>query len=351
MSGARIPRPAARYRAGKAVSESSSSSSESDYEEEELVVEERHEEQQTTQVTVSSNIKHEVQLHTENASETSPSNIVKDRTIEFNQSQPAESAESSSEYETENEASSDESEESSEEESSDEEPRRVIPARPVFFSKKRSGSESTQTTQSREDVSRQILEETIKNELQQKELLKQQSIITSVDDTDGLDPEGEYESWKLRKLQRKKRDKERLIRMEREREEVEARRLMNAEERDAEDMEAAEQSRRKEKSKMSFMQKYYHRGAFYQDQEILQRDFSEAAESEIRNIELLPKPLQVRGDKFSKAGQTKWTHLANEDTSRKDSSWYDSRNPVLQKTLRRLGGLHDDDFPSKKHKK
>ena len=35
-----------------------------------------------------------------------------------------------------------------------------------------------------------------------------QDVHPDVDDTDGLDPEGEFEAWKLRELQRLKRDRE-----------------------------------------------------------------------------------------------------------------------------------------------
>ena len=47
------------------------------------------------------------------------------------------------------------------------------------------------------------------------------------------------------------------------------------------------------------------------------RDFSAATGGD-KGVDKssLPKAMQVRGDKFGKVGQTKWTHLANEDTSR-----------------------------------
>lgn len=35
-----------------------------------------------------------------------------------------------------------------------------------------------------------------------------QEVHPDVDDTDGLDPEGEFEAWKLRELTRLKRDRE-----------------------------------------------------------------------------------------------------------------------------------------------
>ena len=45
--------------------------------------------------------------------------------------------------------------------------------------------------------------------------------MPDLDDTDGVDPEGEFEAWRLRELARIKRDKEEDLRREKEREEVE----------------------------------------------------------------------------------------------------------------------------------
>ena len=47
--------------------------------------------------------------------------------------------------------------------------------------------------------------------------------VPDVDDTDGIDPEGEFEAWRLRELARIKRDKEEAMKRELEREEVEDR--------------------------------------------------------------------------------------------------------------------------------
>lgn len=63
-----------------------------------------------------------------------------------------------------------------------------------------------------------------------------------------------------------------------------------------------------------FLQKYHHKGAFYTDSEILKKhDYSEPAASTNRNIESLPAAMQVRN--FGKRAQTKYTHLAKEDTT------------------------------------
>lgn len=89
--------------------------------------------------------------------------------------------------------------------------------------------------------------------------------VPDVDDTDGLDLEGEFEAWRLRELARIKRDKEDALRRELEREEIERRRALPEEQRLKEDLEHAEKSRaEKPKGQQKFLQKYWHKGAFHQ---------------------------------------------------------------------------------------
>ena len=60
--------------------------------------------------------------------------------------------------------------------------------------------------------------------------------MPDIDDADGLDPEGEFEAWKLRELGRIKRDKQAEMRREEEREEVERRRALPEAQRMKEDL-------------------------------------------------------------------------------------------------------------------
>lgn len=141
---------------------------------------------------------------------------------------------------------------------------------------------------------------------------------TDVDDTDGLDPDAEFQAWRIRELERIKRDREAASRQEEEREEVEKRRAMPESQRLREDMERAKKQREEKsqnKGNVGFMQKYYHKGSFFQDLDILKkRDYSEATESAV-DKSMLPKVMQVRD--YGKASRSKWTHLANEDTSKR----------------------------------
>ncbi len=89
--------------------------------------------------------------------------------------------------------------------------------------------------------------------------------VPDIDDVDGIDPEGEFEAWRLRELARIKRDKEEELKREKEREEVERRRALPEEQRMKEDMEHAEKLRaEKPKGQQKFLQKYWHKGAFHQ---------------------------------------------------------------------------------------
>ena len=72
--------------------------------------------------------------------------------------------------------------------------------------------------------------------------------------------------------------------------------------------------------KVTFLQKYYHKGVFYMDDEsihmdddVRNRDYHERTERDRRDLANLPKAMQVRD--FGKRSQSKWTYLRNEDTT------------------------------------
>uniref|UniRef100_A0A803N8R6 Micro-fibrillar-associated protein 1 C-terminal domain-containing protein n=1 Tax=Chenopodium quinoa TaxID=63459 RepID=A0A803N8R6_CHEQI len=96
--------------------------------------------------------------------------------------------------------------------------------------------------------------------------------------------------------------------------------------------EAEEYESWKAKQKWRFMQKYYHKGAFFQEDPddragtaggdtIFRRDFSEPTGDDKLDKTILPKVMQVKH--FGRSGRTKWTHLVNEDTT-------DWNNPPLR---------------------
>lgn len=108
---------------------------------------------------------------------------------------------------------------------------------------------------------------------------------------------------------------------EKEREEVEARRALPEAIRFKEDMERADKSRKdKPKGQQVFLQKYHHKGAFYTDNEILKKhDYTAPTVSTVLDKSSLPAAMQKRD--FGKRSQTKYTHLAKEDTTKQDAGW------------------------------
>lgn len=144
--------------------------------------------------------------------------------------------------------------------------------------------------------------------------------IDEVDDTDGLDPEAERAEWKLRELKRVKRDREAIELAEKEREEVERRRNLSQEEREAEDRDFLDRQKaeREGRGSMAHMQKYVHKGAFFQDDpKADQRDLMGARVQDDTNKELLPEYMQIRDmTKLGRKGRTKYKDLRSEDTGR-----------------------------------
>ena len=85
--------------------------------------------------------------------------------------------------------------------------------------------------------------------------------------------------------------------------------------------EAGVRKKKQEHVQGTFLQKYYHKGVFYLDEESVQssddirnRDFHAPTEKDMVNKRLLPRVMQVRD--FGKRSQSKWTYLRNEDTTK-----------------------------------
>jgi microfibrillar-associated protein 1 len=178
--------------------------------------------------------------------------------------------------------------------------------------------------------------------------------IEQIDDTDDLDPAVEKAAWKLRELQRIKRERESLIAQELEKEELEKRRNMDETERLKEDYarkREIEERREQNRGHMEFMQKYYHKGAYFQDEHLLKRNYNVSTTEEHRHKELLPKSLQIRTGELGRASRTKWTHLTAEDTSKKDSPWFDAQNSINKRTLGKMGGMHDPNDRERKQRR
>lgn len=239
---------------------------------------------------------------------------------EEDQQSPAESGEESSEYEEESD---------SEEEMG---PR----LKPVFVRKK---DRITIMEKEREELkekqaeieAKKMAEDRKRQSLRLVEdiVRKESTVVKDGDEpkladvnTDDENDEVEYEAWKLRELKRIKRDREEREAMERERAELERIRNMTEEERRVEFRNNPKViTNRSAKGKYKFLQKYYHRGAFYldNDEDIYKRDFSAATLEDHFDKTILPKVMQVKN--FGRSGRTKYTHLVDQDTTQFESPW------------------------------
>ncbi|CAM0910499.1 unnamed protein product [Alopecurus aequalis] len=133
--------------------------------------------------------------------------------------------------------------------------------------------------------------------------------IANVDPDDEVNEAEEYEAWRCREIARIKRGREQIEGRLRGKHEIEKVRHPNL------------------KKKWKFMQKYYHKGAFFQDEaddvaqtagsdDIYMRDYSAATGEDKMDKSILPKVMQVK--KFGLSGRVKWTGLVNEDTTALD---------------------------------
>jgi microfibrillar-associated protein 1 len=244
---------------------------------------------------------------------------------------------------SESEDDEDEDEESESEDSSSED-EKPVRARPVFLKKGQrdvaNGNEHGAVSRKKPEDDLWAEEQARKKEradaMIQEELEKQaqlkaagkkywddeDNIVDDVDDTDDVDPEAEYAAWKLREIKRLKRDQDAIVAAEREREEIERRRNLSKEERDAEDtiFIDAQKEEREGKGTMGFKQKYFHKGAFFTDDlgELGKRDIMAGRyEDDFQMKEALPEYLQKRDiTKIGKKGSTRYKDMKSEDTGR-----------------------------------
>ncbi|CAI9091951.1 OLC1v1027075C1 [Oldenlandia corymbosa var. corymbosa] len=265
--------------------------------------------------------------------------------------------------EEEDEEEPEKDEESSEYETdSDEEPGSIAMIKPVFVPK---SERDTIAERERLEEEERALEEMVKRKLEERKVetkkllvekireeeerlknMESEDNVADVDTDDDINEAEEYETWKAREIARIKRDREDRETSLKEKEEIEKVRNMTEEER-------REWERKNPKpaapgkSKWSFMQKYYHKGAFFQadaddragtagSDSIYTRDFSAPTGEDKMDKTILPKVMQVKH--FGRSGRTKWTHLVNEDTTDWNNPWTFS-DPLRQKYDAKMAGM------------
>jgi microfibrillar-associated protein 1 len=157
------------------------------------------------------------------------------------------------------------------------------------------------------------------------------------DVTSETDQMKERENWEVRELLRVLRDFEEFLEEQREKRDLERRRNMTDEERLKEDIEAGrykrpgEQRMNKQGQAGVHLQRYFHRGAFYMDEDTLKdkndvrnraAEYAKATTGDDKfDKKNMPKVMQVK--KFGFAGySTKYKGLAKEDTTDKKGMGY-----------------------------
>eukprot|EP00258_Populus_trichocarpa_P011205 XP_002319725.2 microfibrillar-associated protein 1 [Populus trichocarpa] len=264
--------------------------------------------------------------------------------------------------EEEEDVEEEEEEESEYETDSEEEMTGMAMVKPVFVPK---SERDTIAERERLEAEEQALEEKVRRKLEQRKVetkqilveeiqkeeliqknLETEANIADVDTDDEINEAEEYEAWKVREIARIKRDREAREAMLKEREEIERVRNMTEEERrewERKNPKPAPPS----KQKWRFMQKYYHKGAFFQDQpddraatagtdDIFRRDFSSPTGEDRMDKSILPKVMQVKH--FGRSGRTKWTHLVNEDTTDWNNPWT-FNDPLRAKYNAKMAGM------------
>ncbi|KAI8434216.1 hypothetical protein MSG28_012321 [Choristoneura fumiferana] len=186
---------------------------------------------------------------------------------------------------------------------------------------KKEESEARKEKEERRREALKLVEDTIRAEQRNTQAEQKEGNINDVC-TDDENDELEYEAWKLREMKRIKRDKEERETAEKELLAIERMRNMSEEERRVEQrINPKLVTNKSVKGKYKFLQKYYHRGAFYLDkeEEVFKQDFSGPTLDDHFDKTVLPKVMQVK--KFGRSGRTKYTHLVDQDTTEFDSAW------------------------------
>ncbi|XP_057795630.1 uncharacterized protein LOC131011802 [Salvia miltiorrhiza] len=267
------------------------------------------------------------------------------------------------EEEEEEEGEEEEEEESEYETDSEEETTGIAMVKPVFVPKSERDTiaererleeeeraleeEAKRRIEERKRETKEIVVEKIKEDLEIQKNIELDANIADVDTDDDVNEAEEYEAWKAREIARIKRDRDDRDAMLKEKEEIERVRNMTEEERREWERKNPKPSAQS-KQKWRFMQKYYHKGAFFQTNAddhagtagahpIYTRDFSDPTGEDKMDKTILPKVMQVKH--FGRSGRTKWTHLVNEDTTDWNTPWT-YNDPLRAKYNQKMAGMN-----------
>ncbi|CRK96983.1 CLUMA_CG010341, isoform A [Clunio marinus] len=207
-----------------------------------------------------------------------------------------------------------------------------------LIKQKQMEQEAKKLAKERRRYTLKLVEDSIKKDMESQKAEKDPHIndVQTDDENDEL----EYESWKLRELKRIKRERDERDILDKEKNEIERLRNLTEEERRKElQMNPKLVTNKGVKGKYKFLQKYYHRGAFYLDKEetVFKQDFSAPTLEDHFDKTILPKVMQVKN--FGRCGRTKYTHLVDQDTTKFDSPWVSETAGNIKFVQERAGGM------------
>jgi len=210
--------------------------------------------------------------------------------------------------------------------------------------------EAKRLAEERKRMTIRMANQDMKRELEEERTVAQASMEV---DSDDENDEEEYELWKLRELKRIKRDREDREAIDKAAMEVERLRGMTEEERRAEArLHPKQVTNKAPKGKYKFLQKYYHRGAFFvqdEEEQVYKQDFSAPTLEDHFDKTILPKVMQVKN--FGRSGRTKYTHLLDQDTTQYDAPWMQDTAQNLKFHTAKGGGMKQQfDRPATKVK-
>lgn len=228
--------------------------------------------------------------------------------------------------------SGDETDESSEEETDSDEEEGGARLKPVFVRAKdritiqerereeakarQAEKEAARAAEDRRRQTLRLVEEEVRRTTMAERANKDDILGLEDVNTDDENDELEYEAWKVRELKRLKRDRDEREAHIRELAEMERFRNLSEDQKRQELRQNPKTITNKSvKGKYKFMQKYYHRGAFYLNEEnnLLKQDFTAPTLEDKFDKSVLPKVMQVKN--FGRSGRTKYTHLVDQDTT------------------------------------